>query len=139
MVAYQDRALSQDPENKQPLEEFWIAHQIHEEQSREEALIIDSLSVDKAKRKQGRASNGHARARDRAASTVSAMATPGQSLTPHHPARSLPIFLDTFGPLIFPLYKAALLRRRILLIGHTPVELACNFGKPSSSKLLAIV
>lgn len=50
-------------------------------------------------------------------------------MSPHHPALSLPIFLDTFGPLIFPLYKAALLRKRILLVGQAPVELACNFGR----------
>ena len=47
----------------------------------------------------------------------------------HHPALSLPLFLDTFGPLIFPLFKAALLRKRILLVGQAPVELACNFGQ----------
>ena len=69
------------------------------------------------------------RTRNRAVSTASALAPPGQALSSHHPALSLPVMLDTFGPLIFPLYKAALLRKRILLMGQAPVELACNFGK----------
>ena len=35
--------------------------------------------------------------------------------------------LDTFGPLIFPLYRASLLRKRILLMGSPPVQRNCNF------------
>jgi DENN domain-containing protein 11 len=50
------------------------------------------------------------------------------ALSPYHPAISLPTLIDTFGPLIYPLYKAALLRKRILLVTEAPVELACNFG-----------
>lgn len=53
---------------------------------------------------------------------------PDQLLPSHHPALSLPAFLDAFGPLIFPLYKAALLRKRILLVAQAPVEQTCNFG-----------
>ena len=45
------------------------------------------------------------------------------------------MFLDTFGPLIFPLYKTALLRKRILLVAQAPVELACNFGQLALPKL----
>ena len=67
--------------------------------------------------------------RKRAVTSASALAPPGQSLDPYHPALSLPSFLDTFGPLVFPLYKAALLRKRILLVGQAPVEQACNFGR----------
>jgi hypothetical protein len=39
----------------------------------------------------------------------------------------LSALIDFFGPLIFPLYKAALLRKRILIMHEAPVELACNF------------
>ena len=67
--------------------------------------------------------------RKRAVTSASALAPPGQSLDPYHPALSLPSFLDTFGPLVYPLYKAALLRKRILLVGQAPVEQACNFGR----------
>ena len=72
--------------------------------------------------------NGHPLRRNRVISSASAMPPPGLSLSAYHPALSLPDFLDTFGPLIFPMYKAALLRKRILLAGQAPVELTCNFG-----------
>lgn len=50
-----------------------------------------------------------------------------------HPASSLKEMLRTFGPLVFPLHRKALLRQRILLLGHAPVQQLCHFG------LLAIV
>ncbi len=50
-------------------------------------------------------------------------------LSPFHPASSLLDFLDTFGPLVFPLYRLALLRKRILFVGQAPVLRACNYGK----------
>ncbi|KAK5128753.1 hypothetical protein LTR85_000086 [Meristemomyces frigidus] len=43
-----------------------------------------------------------------------------------HPALYMPALLDGFGPLLFPLYRAALLRKRILLLGGPPVQLNCN-------------
>lgn len=72
--------------------------------------------------------NGQPLRRNRVISSASAMPPPGLSLSTYHPALSLSDFLDTFGPLIFPIYKAALLRKRILLAGQAPVELTCNFG-----------
>ncbi len=36
--------------------------------------------------------------------------------------------LDTFGPLVFPIYRAALLRKRILISCHAPVRQMCDFG-----------
>lgn len=48
-------------------------------------------------------------------------------LTPYHPALSLPEFMSDLGPLVFPLYKLALLRKRILILCDAPVQLACNF------------
>jgi hypothetical protein len=66
--------------------------------------------------------------RMRGISNVSASGFPGFGLSGHHPALSLPSLLNTFGPLVYPLYKAALLRKRILIMNQAPVELACNFG-----------
>ncbi len=125
------RTLVQDPSKTQPLEDFWLAHKLAtEEDPQEEATAAESPSDGRAERKQNNASrNGKSRTRNRALSTASALALPGQSLSSHHPALSLPVLLDTFGPLVFPLYKAALLRKRILLVGQAPVELACNFGR----------
>ncbi|MCJ1470729.1 hypothetical protein MMC07_009376 [Pseudocyphellaria aurata] len=120
-------SLVQDPSNTQPLEDFWTAHQPRtDDESADSESHATSPSVDRVQRRPSKP-NGQARTRNRAISTASALAPPGQSLSPHHPALSLPTFLDTFGPLIFPLYKAALLRKRILLVGQAPVELACNF------------
>ena len=128
MVVDMPRTLVPDSTKTQPLEDFWRAHKLpDEEDSQEEAA--ESPSDAHAKRKQSQASpNSRTRTRNRAVSTASALAPPGQALSPHHPALSLPVWLDTFGPLIFPLYKAALLRKRILLVGQAPVEMACNFG-----------
>ncbi|KAK6539977.1 hypothetical protein TWF694_008811 [Orbilia ellipsospora] len=65
--------------------------------------------------------------RHRSISDATTLLIPGQSLSPHHPALSLPDFILTFGPLIFPLHRAALMRKRILLVAEAPVEKACNF------------
>jgi hypothetical protein len=54
---------------------------------------------------------------------------PEHKLSPYHPAWSLPELLDSFGPLIFPIHRAALLRQRILISCHAPVHEICNFGK----------
>ena len=130
--------LVKNPENTQPLEDFWKQHQIHDEyETTQKGSEVSSPSFDKNKTSQGQQSpNGHPRTRNRAISTASALAPPGQSVSSHHPALSLPSFLDTFGPLVFPLYKAALLRRRILLVGHAPVELTCNYGKAGPSQAI---
>ena len=135
IVANLGRNLVQDLAKTQVLEEFWQAHKLpNEEDSQQRAA--ESPSDGQAKRRQSQTpANGKTRTRRRAVSTASALAPPGQSLSPHHPALSLPVLLDTFGPLIFPVYKAALLRKRILLVGQAPVELACNFGKHNSQKL----
>ncbi|ODA80157.1 hypothetical protein RJ55_03115 [Drechmeria coniospora] len=48
-------------------------------------------------------------------------------LSPNHPAWSLSKLLDKFGPLIFPIHRAALLRKRILISCHAPVHEVCDF------------
>jgi hypothetical protein len=61
------------------------------------------------------------------------------ALTPFHPASSLPDFIESFGPLIFPLYRAALLRKRILIMTEAPVHTPCNYGitlQPETSNLV---
>ena len=51
-----------------------------------------------------------------------------QRLSPSHPAYSMLSYLDTFGPLAFPLHRIALLRKRILVITPVPVKLPCEYG-----------
>lgn len=73
-----------------------------------------------------RRTKGHSR--NRSSSDGVAMFPPGHTLSEYHPARSLTSLLDTFGPLVFPLHRAALLRKRILISCHAPVHEMCNFG-----------
>ncbi|KAJ5970239.1 uncharacterized protein N7479_000157 [Penicillium vulpinum] len=65
--------------------------------------------------------------RNRAFSDAMVLETFRPALTPFHPASSLPDFTECFGPLIFPLYRAALLRKRILFMGEAPVHTSCNY------------
>ncbi|KAF7177969.1 hypothetical protein CNMCM7691_006455 [Aspergillus felis] len=65
--------------------------------------------------------------RNRAFSDAIVLEASRPALTPFHPASSLPEFLDSFGPLIFPLYRAALLRKRILFMAEAPVHIPCNY------------
>lgn len=114
--------VSSDPAITQPLEQFWHAHRLQTPPSQDIA-VEESPSI----------SESHSQGltlpkRRRAVSSAPAIGHPDTALPRHHPALSLPKFLDTFGPLIFPLYKAALLRKRILFLHHAPVETACNFG-----------
>ncbi|KAL2833542.1 hypothetical protein BJY01DRAFT_253469 [Aspergillus pseudoustus] len=65
--------------------------------------------------------------RSRAISDAMVLETPRPALTPFHPASSLPDFLTNFGPLLFPLYRAALLRKRVLFMAEAPVQLPCSY------------
>ncbi|CAO2652648.1 Nn.00g009310.m01.CDS01 [Neocucurbitaria sp. VM-36] len=104
-------ALAHDSDTVTPLDDFWNQHK-PQSSSRTEAL-----------------DDGHAKghSRARAISTVSAVARDDESLPAHHPALSIPRYLDTFGPLVFRLQQAALLRKRILFVASPPVRTACEY------------
>jgi len=110
------------------LEEYWEKNRIQDEISAE-AVDDDSPMMGPGS-KSSPQPNGYRRSR--AMSDATAMMSSHQMLSPHHPAISLPRFITAFGPLIFPLYRAALLRKRILLVGDAPVESNCNFGNNPS-------
>ncbi|KAK0914299.1 hypothetical protein LTS16_026623 [Friedmanniomyces endolithicus] len=98
------------------LERFWEKHRLDDARSRRPSSrdeIRDSL-VTSLKRKRGL--SGVSDGLKLSDSTVAA----------DHPALYMPGLLDSFGPLLFPLYRAALLRKRILLIGSPPVQVNCN-------------
>jgi len=110
------------------LEEYWNKYYISDLDD-ERGSPVDSpieLKVNKIFKVNGN-SNGYRS--NRRISTATVFPPRGQSLSPHHPALSIPAFLQQFGPLIFPVYRAALLRKRILFVGEAPVEQTCNFGK----------
>jgi hypothetical protein len=74
----------------------------------------------------GRLSRDMSQSRNMSSSTTMLQS---HSFSAHHPARSLSALLDTLGPLVFPIYRAALLRKRILIVGHAPVQQTCEFGE----------
>jgi DENN domain-containing protein 11 len=64
----------------------------------------------------------------RAFSTATLAMDAKQTLPAFHPALAILDYIDIFGPLIFPLHRAALLRKRILLIASPPLRQTCEFG-----------
>jgi len=99
-----------DPKDTRSLEEYWNEHRIHdlEPQEPSEFRLLQRKT--------------------RSLSTATAIVA-DQTLPPSHPALSILKYLDTFGPLVFPLHRAALLRKRILLVKPPPVQLTCNYGE----------
>ena len=102
------------------LEEYWEDHNIDENT----APKLPEESTDTLIHDTNGQVNGYHKSR--AMSTGSVFLPGGHSLAPHHPATTLMDMLSVFGPLIFPLYRAALLRKRILLVIEAPVEFACD-------------
>ena len=64
--------------------------------------------------------------RKRAASEVTASWHIDAAWPLDHPALHVPAMLETFGPLLFPLHRAALARSRILLLGSPSVQSNSN-------------
>jgi hypothetical protein len=109
------------------LEEYWTEHKVSDNDEDRSSPLDSPIEprIGKNPRLNG---NTNAYQSNRKISTATMFPRSGQSLSPHHPALSFPAFLQQFGPLIFPLYRAALLRKRILFVGEAPVEPSCNFG-----------
>ncbi|KAJ4313605.1 hypothetical protein N0V94_006875 [Neodidymelliopsis sp. IMI 364377] len=98
-------ALAKD-DTVAPLEEFW-----EEQTSRTKPKGTDSKGS----------------VRDRAISTIMAIPKDEERLPEYHPALAILQYINTFGPLVFRLQQAALLRKRILFVGSPPVRTTCEF------------
>jgi len=115
----------------QLLEEFWGKHKGYDTSAPEgesDSLLnspVTGVHFSQPQRAPGKPKHG----RLRSASDGAALLPPGNNLSAYHPAWSLLHLLETFGPLIFPIHRAAILRKRILITTHAPVEQTCNFGK----------
>ncbi|KAI1355577.1 hypothetical protein F5Y01DRAFT_310463 [Xylaria sp. FL0043] len=107
------------------LEEYWEKNQARDSTDDDAAPGDDPASPTATSKPSKTPTRGPTR--HRSASDGTALMLPGHRLSPFHPAWSLTKLIDTFGPLIFPIHRAALLRKRILISGHAPVEQACNF------------
>ncbi|KIX92698.1 uncharacterized protein Z520_11550 [Fonsecaea multimorphosa CBS 102226] len=112
------RAHIDNPGDVTALEEYWEKYKLRPEEPSSQAPL-DSTEEGPAPR-----SNGYPKFRTM--STATTFISPNHALTPHHPALTLIDSIKLFGPLIFPLYRAALLRKRILIVTDAPVEFCCN-------------
>ncbi|KAF4981345.1 hypothetical protein FZEAL_2830 [Fusarium zealandicum] len=116
--------LAEDRKKISILEDYWTASrekpgQGHRRLSGETPVSSPSIHSQPL----GRKSHN----RNRSASDGASLIPAGHSLSPYHPAWSLTSLLDKFGPLIFPIHRAALLRKRILISCHAPVHEICDF------------
>ncbi|KAK0646647.1 hypothetical protein B0T16DRAFT_458544 [Cercophora newfieldiana] len=121
-------ALATDGKKTQLLEQYWDQNGARETSVAQplKPMVETPLASPALSFKSARPSlRGHTR--NRSASDGAALIPPGHRLSPYHPAWSLTSLLDTFGPLIFPIHRAALLRKRILISAHAPVHEPCNF------------
>ncbi|KAI2642842.1 hypothetical protein GGS21DRAFT_499899 [Xylaria nigripes] len=115
--------LAIDSKDVGTLQEYWEKNQVHDH-TEDDAVAKEDNRTPTTARKPRTPKDP---TRKRSVSDGAALMLPGHRLSPFHPAWSLTKLLDTFGPLIFPIHRAALLRKRILISGHAPVEEACNF------------
>ncbi|KAK7924547.1 hypothetical protein PG985_006601 [Apiospora marii] len=124
--------LADDAKRTQLLEEYWGKHQARDEQSdgdttaQEPTASAPTNTTTTPSQQQPRTPK-RAHLRNRSASDGAALLQPEHKLSNFHPAWSLKKLLDTFGPLIFPIHRAALLRKRILISCHAPVQEINNF------------
>lgn len=116
--------LAANSQDVATLQEYWEKNQARDATD-DEAMPKDDPESPTAILRSPKTSRGPMR--NRSASDGTALMLPGHRLSPFHPAWALTKLLDAFGPLIFPIHRAALLRKRILISGHAPVEQACNF------------
>ncbi|KAK5696364.1 hypothetical protein LTR17_024273 [Elasticomyces elasticus] len=93
------------------LEQFWEQHRADNGSSRRTSSPDDRRSSFATGLKRKRGLSG---------------VSEGNAVAEDHPALHMPAMLDLFGPLLFPLHRAALLRERILLLGSPPVQANCN-------------
>lgn len=124
-----DSELIVDITETDVLEVFWEGHKAQSPASNAETeSLLDTPTNIKFKPVRTTPGKPKGHARNRSASDGTALIPPGQTLSTYHPAWSLPNLLEAFGPLIFPIHRAALLRKRILITAHAPVQETCNFG-----------
>ncbi|KAG0646798.1 AVL9-related family protein 2, partial [Hyphodiscus hymeniophilus] len=117
-----------DPSDTKILEEFWEEHKPRgNSNDKETDSLLDSPSTPKFQPISVTSAQPKGHGRNRSVSDGTTLLPPGQNLSAYHPAWSLPRLLETFGPLMFPIHRAALLRKRILITAHAPVEETCNF------------
>lgn len=127
------RQIITHPSRTNLLEEYWEKFRIREESAGLDGSLESPPGFEDHQTPQKHKDTPN---RKRASSDATALSRPHQGLGTYHPALSLPELVTTFGPLIFPLYKSALLRKRILILGEPPVQTSCDFGTPIPVNIL---
>ena len=117
------RDVAANPSNMSSLEGFWDKNRDEQDARRSRGSPDDHDETETTTE-----TPQTSYSRTRGMSDAPVMLHRGRSLSTNHPATSIPQFLETFGPLVFPLYRAALLRQRILILGEAPVMTNCHFG-----------
>ncbi|EGR48538.1 uncharacterized protein TRIREDRAFT_107260 [Trichoderma reesei QM6a] len=110
--------LAKDRNQTEILEKYWDANKAKEGETFSTVNTPISPVPDQFRKTHGRNSS---------LTDGVSLFQPEHKLSPYHPAWSLAELLDRFGPLIFPIQRAALLRQRILISCHAPVHEICNF------------
>ncbi|PMB69418.1 Protein LCHN [Beauveria bassiana] len=119
--------LAKDASQTKLLERYWEQHQAPNDSAPKSP--VPSLPTSPIQDRRGHK-------RNRSASDGAALSSgPAEhKLSTYHPAWSLATMLDTFGPLVFPIYRAALLRKRILISCHAPVHKMCDFDHKAAKR-----
>lgn len=112
------KAIIRNQDDKKPLEAYWDEHGHHERSNGTASPTAKRSSI----------SGEHKGKRE--SSDATGIFAVDEAMPMDHPALSMTTLVTTFGPLLFPLYRQALLRKRILLLGNAPVQETCNLGKP---------
>ncbi|KIV95937.1 hypothetical protein, variant 2 [Exophiala mesophila] len=110
------RSQIQDVQNTSKLEDFWNQNKLEpgQDTANTPAESSDQLSKSRGYQKSQSMSSG------------THFISSHHTLTPYHPATTLLESLKLFGPLIFPVFRASLLRQKILIVTDAPVEFTCN-------------
>jgi hypothetical protein len=128
-VLIQESGLIVDTSSTHILEEFWEAHNsCGPSQDSDSNFLVNFPSTLKYIPTKSTSAQPQSHGRNRSVSDGTTLELAGQSLSGYHPVWSLARLVEAFGPLIFPIYRAALLRRRILITAYAPIEETCNFG-----------
>lgn len=133
------RTLALDSNKVEVLEEYWQEHRVGADQEEVREPENESAISNGETGNENEEDLKDTASKQPMAMTESTMLEPaGRDLPPQHPALSTLDLLDTFGPLVFPLYRTLLLRQRILLIHRPPLQQYCHFGKHSSVVVKAV-
>ncbi|KAK7535047.1 uncharacterized protein J3D65DRAFT_435843 [Phyllosticta citribraziliensis] len=121
------KQLVHDTTKTEPLEQYWVDNSADRNRIDEGVDSTPSSPIVSRPPPSVLRKNKTYASRNRGLSNITQFHPGHETLSVSHPALSIIKYIDTFGPLVFPLQRAALLRKRILFITTPPVRLSCEF------------